>query len=60
MDNFSAGLGEGLGYSIRYLPDKFEEIISKNGEFAKGVGIGFGDSFQYLTPRSENKVIQYS
>ncbi len=62
---FSAGLGEGLGYSFRYLPDKFqqevlEDTILKNSEFAKGLGIGFGSSFEYLTSHLKTKLFAIS
>ncbi|HYV51750.1 MAG TPA: hypothetical protein VE971_00515, partial [Candidatus Eisenbacteria bacterium] len=57
---FSIGLGEGLGYSFRYLPADFKDILENflvpNLDFSRGMGIGLGRSIEYVSTDFADKI----
>ncbi|MGA9152301.1 MAG: hypothetical protein WBZ36_17130 [Candidatus Nitrosopolaris sp.] len=57
---FPIGLGEGLGYSFRYLPADFKGILENfevtNSDFSRGLGIGLGRSIEYVSVDFADKI----
>jgi class 3 adenylate cyclase len=57
---FPIGLGEGLGYSFRYLPADFKDILENfqvpNLDFSRGMGIGLGRSIEYVSTEFADKI----
>ena len=57
---FPIGLGEGLGYSFRYLPTDFKDILENfqvpNLDFSRGIGIGLGRSIEYVSTEFADKI----
>jgi class 3 adenylate cyclase len=60
-NEFARGLGQGIGFSFKYLEPIVQQglliFTEKSNEFARGLGQGIGDSFASLSPQIQQQIL---